>query len=140
MNRDQAVELIGEAACRAAEELVASAPPPPSPELLADLAVLLDTTTTSRTAETRWSKTNCFNSPHRQSRDATMTAMAMDSDDLNSAAETVSRAITNGLVGPDVNILHTESGQGNHVAGGLFAVAAAIEKLAEAIEAAADKD
>jgi hypothetical protein len=51
----------------------------------------------------------------------------------------VARAITDGLAGPDVNTLHSESGQGNHVAGGLFAVAAAIEKLADAITAASDK-
>ena len=60
--------------------------------------------------------------------------MPVDAEDVHAAAKTIGEALTLGLGGYDVGQLSSQHGEGHSVAGGLFAVATAIEKLAEAVE------
>ncbi|WP_232667886.1 hypothetical protein [Pseudonocardia sp. TRM90224] len=60
--------------------------------------------------------------------------MSIDSTDLTDAARTISEAIEKGLGGYQAAELHSEYGEGRSVAGGLFAVARAINHLADVIE------
>jgi len=68
----------------------------------------------------------------------------IDSDDLYNAALAIGQPLADqlrdSLTGADQGLLHPDHGEGFHVTGGLFAIAAAINKLAEAVESLADKD
>jgi hypothetical protein len=65
--------------------------------------------------------------------------MAVEGDDLTTAAETIAKEIRLGLGGYDSGELNSTHGVGNSVAGGLFAIATALNRIADAIEMSAQE-